>query len=83
MSILEIDVHGHDLWGAIDEVLSTLEECKLNGDVEINIIHGHKHGQVLKNYFRSKKFLGAMAHEGFQLKINAISDPAISSFVIL
>ena len=51
MSLLEINVHGHELWGAIDEVLSVLEECKINGDGEINIIHGYKHGQVLKNYF--------------------------------
>ena len=80
---MEIDVHDHELWGAIDEVLITLVECKLNGDVEINIIHGYKHGQVLKNYFRSPKFVAAMAREGFQLKIKAISNPAISSFTIL
>jgi len=80
---LEINVHGHELWGAIDEVLSGLEECKINGDGEINIIHGYKHGQVLKKYFRSNKFLVEMTRKGFRLKIKAISDPAISSFVIL
>ncbi len=83
MSLLEINVHGYELWGAIDEVLSAFEECRINGDLEINIIHGYKHGQVLKNYFRSNKFLVEMAHEGFRLKMKAISDPAISSFVIL
>ena len=83
MSLLEINVHGHELWGAIDEVLSVLGECKINGDGEIDIIHGYKHGQVLKNYFRSNKFLVEMAREGFQLKMKAISDHAISSFVIL
>ena len=83
MSLLEIDVHGHELWGAIDEVLSTLEECKLKDHRDINIIHGYKHGKVLKNYFRSNKFLAEMAREGFQLKMKAISDPAISSFIIL
>ncbi len=83
MSLLEINVHGHELWGAIDEVLSALEECKLNGDGEIIIIHGYKHGQVLKNYFRSNKFLAEMAREGFRLKMKDISDPVISSFVIL
>jgi len=83
VSLLEINVHGHELWGAIDEVLNALEECKLNGDGGIDIIHGYKHGQVLKNYFRSNKFLREMAHEGFRLKIKVISDPAISSFVIL
>ena len=80
---MEINVHGHELWGAIDEVLSILEECKINSDREINIIHGYKHGQVLKNYFRSNKFLVEMAREGFWLKLKTISDPAISSFVIL
>ena len=64
-------------------MLSALEECKINGDGEITIIHGYKHGQVLKNYFRSNKFLVEMAREGFQLKMKAISDSAISSFVIL
>ena len=83
MSLLEINVHGHELWGAIDEVLSALEECKLKGEREINIIHGYKHGQVLKNYFRSNKFLVEMSRESFQLKIKAISDQAVSSFVIL
>ena len=83
MSLLEINVHGHELWGAIDEVLSALEECKIKGEKEINIIHGYKHGQVLKNYFRSNKFLVEMSRESFQLKIKDISDPAISSFAIL
>ncbi len=83
MSILEINVHGHELWGAIDEVLSVLEECKLKSDGEINIIHGYKHGQVLKNYFRSNKFLVEMAREGFRLKRKDISDPAISSFILI
>jgi DNA-nicking Smr family endonuclease len=83
VSLLEINVHRHELWSAIDEVLSTLEECKLNNDREIHIIHGYKHGQVLKNYFRSNKFLAEMAREGFRLKINTISDPAVSSFILL
>ena len=83
MSLIKIDVHGHELWGAIDEVLSALEECKIKSDREINVIHGYKHGQVLKNYFRSNKFLREMAREGFRLKVKANSDPAISSFLIL
>ncbi len=83
MSPLEINLHGYELWGAIDKVLSVLEECNINHDGEIKIIHGYKHGQVLKNYFRSNKFLVEMAREGFRLKLKAISDPAISSFVIL
>jgi len=83
VSILEINVHGHELWGAIDEVLSGLEECKIKSDGEINIIHGYKHGQVLKNYFRSTKFLAQMAREGFRLKMKDISDPAISSFMLI
>ncbi|MHA1106782.1 MAG: hypothetical protein ACTSPN_13880 [Promethearchaeota archaeon] len=83
VSRLEINVHGHELWGAIDEVLSVLEECKLNGDGEINIIHGYKHGQVMKNYFRSNKFLAEMAREGFRLKMKDITNPAISSFMLI
>jgi len=81
--LLELNIHGHELWGAIDEVLSALEECKINSDAEIKIIHGYKHGQVLKNYFRSNKFLVEMGREGFRLKMEDTSDPAISSFAIL
>jgi len=83
VNLLEINVHGHELWGAIDEVLSVLEECKLNGDGEINIVHGYKHGQVLKNYFRSNKFLVEMAREGCQLKKKEFSNPGESTFTIL
>jgi len=83
VKILEINVHGYELWGAIDELLCALEECKLNSDAEINIIHGYKHGQVLKNYFRSTKFLAQMAREGFRLKMKDISDPAVSSFMLI
>lgn len=83
MSITEINVHGQELYGAIDEVLITLEECKLNGDEEIKIIHGYKHGQVLKNYFRSNKFLAELGRQGFRLKMKDISNPAISSYTIL
>lgn len=83
MILLETNVHGHELWGAIEEVLSALVECKINGDREISIIHGYKHGQILKNYFRSNKFLVEMAREGFRLEMKDISDPARSSFVII
>jgi len=83
VSLLEINVHGHELWGAIDEVLSALEECKINGDGEINVIHGYKHGQVLKNYFRSNKFLVEMAREGYQLKKKEFFNPGESTFTIL
>ena len=80
---MEINVHGHELWGAIDEILSVLEECKINGDGEINIIHGYKHGQVLKNYFRSNKFLVEMAREGFRLKMKEFSNTGESTFTTL
>ena len=83
MRLLELNIHGHELWDAIDEVLSALEECKINSDAKIKIIHGYKHGQVLKNYIRSNKFLVEMAREGFRLKMEDTSDPAISSFAIL
>jgi hypothetical protein len=80
--LLQINVHGHELWGAIYEVLIGLEECKINGEEEITVIHGYKHGKVLKTYFRSNKFLAEMAREGFKLKIKMTSDPAITSFVL-
>ena len=77
------DLHGYELWEAIDEITLALEECKLMGDYHLEIVHGYKHGQVLKTYFQSAKFLSQMTREGFNLQRIHSSDPAVSLFKIV
>ena len=81
--IMKKDVHGCELIEAMDEISLALEECKLTGDSHLEIVHGYKHGQVLKTYFQSAKFISQMAREGFKLKRLHSPDPAISTFKIL
>jgi len=82
-NIMEIDVHGYELWEAIDEILYILEECRINGDRELVIIHGYQRGQVLKSFFQSKKFLEEMARKGFHLRRKETFNPGISCFELI
>ena len=79
---MEIDLHGFELWDAIDEILYKLEECKIKGERELLLVHGYKSGQVLKNYLRSKRFLTEMAQEGYNLKMKEILNSGMTSFEI-
>ena len=80
---MECDVHGYELWEAIEEILYILEECRIKGDRELVIIHGYKSGQVLKNYFQSKKFLDEIARKGFNLRRKETTNPGISCFELI
>lgn len=80
---MECNVHGLELSEAITEVLLVLKECDLNKDPNLEIIHGYIHGQVLKNYFSSAKFLSDMRKQGYDLKRNPPVNPAKSKFQIV
>lgn len=80
---MECNVHGFELSEAITEVLLTLKECELNHDLNIEIIHGYSHGQVLKNYFSSAKFLSDMTKQGYILKRILRTNPSKSKFQIM
>lgn len=79
---MRIDLHGLILFDAKEEVVNTIEICKSKGDHRLFIIHGYRNGQVLKNYFRSKKFLEEMKDLGHNLKIICDSDPGTTLFRI-
>ena len=72
---MEIDMHGFELWEALEEIVFYLEECKAKDIKEISIIHGFHGGKVLKNYIQSEGFLKEMAREGFQLERKENSNP--------
>ena len=56
-----LDVHNHTLEEAIEEILYKFDECKECRDDSLQIIHGHKHGTVIKDYIRSSGFILEMA----------------------
>ncbi len=79
---MEIDVHGMFLEDAIEEIIYCLRECKLNGIRRISIIHGYKHGKIIKKYLRSKGFVKEIQREGFNLKQEISTNPGITNFHI-
>ena len=79
---LECDLHGFELSEAIIEVFQALEECVVNEDKFLEIVHGYSRGTVLRNYFRSKRFLQSAAREGYKLRIVKSSNPGKSQFHI-
>ena len=80
---LECDLHGFELSDAIIEVYHALEECAVNEDKLLEIVHGYYHGTVLRNYFRSKRFLQQTAREGYNLRIVKSSNPGKTQFLII
>ncbi len=80
---LECDLHGFELSEAIIEVFQTLEECVVNEDRILEIVHGYSRGTVLRSYFRSKRFLRDAAREGYVLRIVKSPNPGKTQFHIL
>ena len=80
---MEINLHGFELWEAIDEIIYKLEEYQAKGIREITLIHGYHKGQVLKNYIQSERFLIEMSKEGFKLKRIENPNAGVSSFIII
>ena len=54
---MKIDLHNHSLEEAKEELCYSLEECRIQRDNVLEIIHGHKHGTSIRDYIRSDKFL--------------------------
>ena len=80
---LECDLHGCELSEAIIEVFQALEECTVNEDKLLEIVHGYYHGTVLRNYFRSKRFLQEAARDGYKLRVIKSSNPGKTQFLII
>ncbi len=80
--MMEKNLHGLELWEAIEEILYKLGECQMKGIREITLIHGFHKGQVLKNYIQSEGFLKEMGKEGFKLMRKGNTNRGASSFII-
>ncbi|MHA1147757.1 MAG: Smr/MutS family protein [Promethearchaeota archaeon] len=80
---MKCDLHGFRLFDAIEEVINFIEVCLSSGDRILFIIHGYRHGQVLKNYFRSKEFLEDMKDERFNLKELSHPNLGVSMYRII
>jgi DNA-nicking Smr family endonuclease len=68
---------------AISEVRDTIELCLQNEIDSLEIIHGHKHGQVLQTYFRSNDFLDDISFHNYRVEIIDISNPGSTIIKIL
>ena len=79
---LECDLHGYELSDAIIEVFHALEECAVNEDINLEIVHGYYHGTVLRNYFRSQRFLQEATREGYRLRIVKSPNPGKTQYLI-
>lgn len=64
---MRLDVHKLYLNDAIDEILYQFEECKECGDETLQIIHGHKHGTIIRDYIRTDGFVIEMAKNGNEI----------------
>ena len=79
---MEIDIHGMRLWEAIDEIIYRLEECRTQEVKTITIIHGYRHGRVLKDYIQSRGFIREMKREGFHLKKQRSRWQGATTFIV-
>lgn len=79
---MQVDLHGMELVEAQEELYLALQECVAAGDPVLEVIHGHSHGQVLRNYVRSPAFPREMAILGFPLQklSGATRNPGVTVF---
>ena len=75
-----LDVHTLSLNEAIDEVLYKFDECKECGEDILQIIHGHKHGTIIRDYIRSSSFIAEMAKSGNEFVQKSFSQEGVSLF---
>jgi Zn finger protein HypA/HybF involved in hydrogenase expression len=77
-----LDVHNLSLNEAIDEILYKFDECKECGEDILQIIHGHKHGTIIRDYIRSIVFISEMAKNGNEFLQKSFSQEGVSIFKI-
>ena len=79
---MKLDVHNLYLKDAIDEIIYIFDECKELGDNSLEIIHGHKHGAIIKNYIRSDGFFKDAIRNGHEIISKNFSDDGKTVFQI-
>lgn len=62
-----VDLHGFYFEDGKDLIIKTMNECIVEGDPVIEIIHGY-HGRIFKDYLESMEFLDDMENEGIYLE---------------
>lgn len=77
---MELDVHNHSIEEAIEAILYKFDECKECRDNSLQIIHGHKHGTVIKDYIRSSGFILEVAKMGNQIIEKNFSNEGVTIF---
>ena len=79
---MKINLHSHSLEEAKEELCYSLEECRIQADNTLEIIHGHKHGTSIRDYIRSDKFLNDTEKLGHIITSKNFSDDGMSIFQI-
>lgn len=77
---MKINLHEHTLEQAKIRIFNDLAQCWKSRDSEIEIVHGHIHGTVLKDYIESVKFLNEADENGFILVKRKDPNPGSSKF---
>lgn len=67
--IVICDLHEFFLDEAIKFVKSAITTCHSNGIKKLEIIHGYRHGTILRTYFRSEEFIQEILNFGFKIEI--------------
>jgi hypothetical protein len=80
---MRCDLHGCILIEAKDELMLKLEECQVNSDHLLEVVHGHHGGTVLRDYIRSREFLEEVTRNGFHVKGKNFSDDGMSLFHVI
>ena len=77
-----LNVHGLFLDDAVEEIWIKFDECIELGDFSLEIIHGYKHGTIIKDYIRSNGFLQKAARNGYEIVSKNFSDKGVTIFQI-
>lgn len=78
--MVRLDVHKLFLKDAIEEILIKFDECVELGDNSIEIVHGHKHGTVIRDHIRSNGFLKEAIRNGHEIVSKNFSDKGATIF---
>ena len=79
---MKLNVHGLFLYDAIEEIMIKFDECIEVGDFSLEIIHGHKHGTIIKDYIRSNEFLKKATRNGYEIVNKNFSDNGVTIFTL-
>jgi len=77
---MKLNVHKLYLNDALDEIMIKFDECRKLGDNTLEIIHGYKHGTIIKDYIRSDGFIKDVARNGHEIESKNFSDKGVTVF---